>query len=103
MTKKHEDEPELEIETQHSVPEVTPLAATPADNHKANVMTALGTAQGASRGALLQFQTDHNYPNLAAAVVSADKAFYKAVVASAQANGQPMGGFMETAIRLGAL
>jgi|SRR5215831_4174553 len=80
---------------------IEPLAATSVDSHKANVVAATGTKQGAITSAYTTFASDRNQANLVANVKTADINFYKSLVTSAKANGQPFGAALEALKSLG--
>ena len=96
-----DDEPEQDQEPEGQAVEVEPLAATAADTHKQNVISASGTKQSAITSAFTTFASDHNQPNLVANVKNADIAFYQSLKASAIANGQPFGSAVEALRSLG--
>jgi len=93
-------EQQAEVEEQDVVISLASQAQTTA--HVQAVTIAKGTLQASVAGAIATKNAGGTAAALTTAVKNADIAYYQSVIASAQANGMPVGGAIDALKQLGA-
>ena len=85
-------------------PELAPTQQTVAQNdtHKQAVTTATGSKQSSLAAAAAAYKSGGTLATFISSVKSADIAYYQAIVSSAQAQAQPVGGAIDALKQLGA-